>query len=187
MASNIIINEGVIGWFQDKMEFGPRAEGIDQYWQIQEIKIKELINLKIKRRENCRPFAPSILSDKQSEWYEENYKNVYMSSVMTLKKDKSHLIPGVVHVDNTSRVQTVFKEINSNFYNLIYNFLKTDVPILLNTSFNESEPIVRTPKEVIKCLLRTNMDCLFLILFLIKKFNFFFNRYNLNNFLKFLK
>ena len=93
-----------------------------------------------------------------------------MSSVMTPKKDKSHLIPGVVHVDNTSRVQTVFKEINSNFYNLIYNFfLKTDVPILLNTSFNESEPIVRTPEEAIKCLLRTNMDCLFLNSFLIKK------------------
>ena len=171
MASSIIINKGVIGWFQDRMEFGPRALGNRSILADPRNKnIKELINLKIKRRENFRPFAPSILSDKQSEWYEENYNNIYMSSVMTPKKDKSHLIPGVVHVDNTSRVQTVFKEINLNFYNLIYNFfLKTNVPMLLNTSFNESEPIVRTPAEAIECLLRTNMDCLFLNSFLIKK------------------
>ena len=170
-ASSVIINEGVIGWFQDKMEFGPRALGNRSILaDPRNKKIKELINLKIKRRENFRPFAPSILSDKQSEWYEENYNNIYMSSVMTPKKDKSHLIPGVVHVDYTSRVQTVFKEINSNFYNLIHNFfLKTNVPILLNTSFNESEPIVRTPTEAIECLLRTNMDYLFLNSFLIKK------------------
>lgn len=169
-ATNLLVNKGVIGWFQDRMEFGPRALGNRSILaDPRNKKIKDLINLKIKRRENFRPFAPSILSDYQSEWFEEIYENIYMSSIMTPKKNKIHLIPGVVHVDNSSRVQTVFKEKNLNFYNLINNFyLKTNVPMLLNTSFNESEPIVRTPSEAIDCLLRTKMDGLFINSFFVK-------------------
>ncbi len=170
-ASNLLINKGVIGWFQGKMEFGPRALGNRSILaDPRNTNVKELINLKIKRRENFRPFAPSVLSNLQSEWFEESYDNIYMSSVMTPIKSKAHLIPGVVHIDNTSRVQTVFKDKNENFYNLINNFyLKTKVPMLLNTSFNENEPIVRTPKEALDCLLRTNMDALFMGSYFIKK------------------
>ena len=171
IASDIIINNGVIGWFQDRMEFGPRALGNRSILADPRNKnIKELINTKIKRRESFRPFAPSILSDMQSEWFEEKFDNIYMSAVMTPKKNKANLIPGVVHIDNTSRVQTVYREMNNKFYELIHNFyLKTNVPILLNTSFNESEPIVRTPDEAIECLLRTNMDALFINSFFVKK------------------
>ena len=171
LATDIIINKGVIGWFQGRMEFGPRALGNRSILaDPRNPDIKELINKKIKRRENFRPFAPSVLEDMQKEWFEEKYNNFYMSAVMKPKKDKSILIPGVVHVDNTSRTQTVSKDMNQNFYNLIYNFYqKTNVPILLNTSFNENEPIVRSPEEAIECFLRTNMDCLFLNSFLIKK------------------
>ncbi len=170
-ASNLLINKGVIGWFQDKMEFGPRALGNRSILADPRNKnVKELINLKIKRREKFRPFAPSVLNNLQSEWFVESYDNIYMSSVMTPIKSKVHLIPGVVHSDNTSRVQTVSKERNKNFYNLINTFYhKTKVPMLLNTSFNENEPIVRTPKEALDCLLRTNMDALFMGSYFIKK------------------
>ena len=146
------------------MEFGPRALGNRSILaDPRNTNVKELINLKIKRRENFRPFAPSVLSNLQSEWFEESYDNIYMSSVMTPIKSKAHLIPGVVHIDNTSRVQTVFKDKNENFYNLINNFyLKTKVPMLLNTSFNENEPIVNKPLEALNCYLRTNMDVLVL-------------------------
>ena len=171
VASNMIINKCVIGWFQDRMEFGPRALGNRSILaDPRNKKIKELINLKIKRRESFRPFAPSVLSDFQNDWFEEIYLNQYMSSVMKAKSDKKHLIPGVVHIDGSSRVQTVLKKNNKTFYNLIYNFfLKTGVPLLLNTSFNENEPIVRSPEEAIECLLRTNMDGLFINSFFIKK------------------
>ena len=106
----------------------------------------------------------------QEDWYEEKFNNNFMSAVMVPKKNKAHLIPGVVHIDNTSRVQTVFEKTNYNFYQLIFNFyLKTNVPMILNTSFNENEPIVRSPEEAIECLLRTNMDALFINNFYIKK------------------
>ena len=163
IATKIIINNGVIGWFQNKMEFGPRALGNRSILaDPRNPKVKDLINKKIKRRENFRPFAPSVLSDKQFDWFEEKFDNIYMSSVMTPKKNRASLIPGVVHVDNTSRVQTVHKNINKDFYDLIHCFyLKTNIPILLNTSFNENEPIVRTPQEAINCFLRTKMDAHF--------------------------
>jgi carbamoyltransferase len=153
------------------MEFGPRALGNRSILADPRNKdIKDLINLKIKRRESFRPFAPSVLSDFQNDWFEENYINQYMSSVMMVKNKKKHLIPGVVHIDGSSRVQTVLKKNNKTFHNLIYNFfLKTGVPLLLNTSFNENEPIVRSPEEAIECLLRTNMDGLFINSFFIKK------------------
>ena len=170
-AVNELTNNGVIGWFQGKMEFGPRALGnrsilADPRKEI----MKEIINKKIKRRENFRPFAPSVLKEYQNEWFSENFDNIYMSSVMKAKFDKIKLIPAVVHVDGTSRVQTVTKENNYKFHNLIKKFYeKTNVPMLLNTSFNENEPIVRKPEEAIKCLLRTDMDSLFINDYLIKK------------------
>ena len=170
-ATEIIINNGVIGWFQNEMEFGPRSLGNRSILaDPRNPKIKDLINSKIKRRENFRPFAPSILSEYQTEWYYEDFNGIYMSAVMRIRENKKKYVPGVVHVDGTSRVQTVTKNFNKNFYNLINDFYKkTKVPMLLNTSFNENEPIVRSPHDAIKCLLRTDMDALLLGSFLITK------------------
>ena len=166
-----ITNSGVIGWFQGRMEFGPRALGNRSILADPRNKnMKDIINKKIKRREDFRPFAPSVLKEHQDEWFEENFNNIYMSSVMKVKEKKINFIPAVVHVNKTSRVQTVNKEFNSRFYELINNFYKeTGVPMLLNTSFNENEPIVRTPNEALDCLIRTNMDALFINDFYISK------------------
>jgi len=171
LASDIIINKGVIGWFQNRMEFGPRSLGNRSILaDPRNPDIKNLINLKVKRRENFRPFAPSILAENQNDWFEEDYSNKYMSSVMRVKDVKKKIIPGVVHIDNTSRVQTVYKNTNNSFYKLINTFYKkTGIPILLNTSFNENEPIVNSPENAIDCLLRTNIDGLFIENFFIKK------------------
>ena len=170
-AINELINDGVIGWFQGKMEFGPRALGNRSILADPRKKnMKDIINKKIKRRENFRPFAPSVLKQYQNEWFKEKFDNFYMSSVMSVKSDKIDLIPAVVHVDKSSRVQTVTKENNEKFYLLINKFYqKTKVPMLLNTSFNENEPIVRNPNEAINCLLRTNMDSLYINNFCIEK------------------
>jgi len=171
LASNMITNGKVIGWFQGKMEFGPRALGNRSILaDPRNPNMKNIINQKIKRRESFRPFAPSVLAEFQDGWFEENFDNKYMSSVMTVKKEKIEIIPAVVHVDGTSRVQTVKRENNENYYNLINSFYsKTRVPILLNTSFNENEPIVRTLEETLECFLRTDIDALFINLFLVQK------------------
>jgi carbamoyltransferase len=171
LASNMIANGKVIGWFQGKMEFGPRALGNRSILaDPRNPNMKKIINQKIKRRENFRPFAPSVLAEFQDSWFEENFDNKYMSSVMTVKKEKKEIIPAVVHIDGTSRVQTVKRENNENYYNLISSFYsKTRVPILLNTSFNENEPIVRTLEETLECFLRTDIDALFINLFLVQK------------------
>jgi len=171
LASNMIANGKVIGWFQGKMEFGPRALGNRSILaDPRNPNMKKIINQKIKKRENFRPFAPSVLAEFQDSWFEENFDNKYMSSVMTVKKEKKEIIPAVVHIDGTSRVQTVKRENNENYYNLISSFYsKTRVPILLNTSFNENEPIVRTLEETLECFLRTDIDALFINLFLVQK------------------
>ena len=109
--------------------------------------IKELLNEKIKNREKFRPFAPSILSDHVKEWFDSIDEVPFMSKVYNIKKEKN-IIPGVVHIDETCRLQTVSKQYNENYYNIINEFFKiTQVPIILNTSFNENEPIVCKPKR----------------------------------------
>ena len=126
--------------------------------------------MEIKKRENFRPFAPSVLREFQNEWFIGHYNNEYMSSVMVVKENKKNLIPAVVHYDNTSRVQTVTKENNVIYYTLIELFYqKTKVPILLNTSFNENEPMIMKPLEAIDCLVRTELDGLFINNYFIKK------------------
>jgi len=110
-----------------------------------------------------RPFAPAILSEKKNEWFNNSFPNPYMSAVEKINENKRHLIPAVTHVDGTGRVQTVTKEINNDFYLLIEKFYQiSNVPILLNTSFNENEPIVMDPDHAISCFLRTQMDVLVL-------------------------
>ncbi len=153
----------IIGWFQGKMEWGPRALGNRSILADPRNKnIKEIINLKIKRRENFRPFAPSILFEDAYEWFENfSGEEPFMSRVFKFKDDKMKLVPSVVHLDGTGRLQTVKKDDNFLFYKLIETFKSlTEVPLILNTSFNENEPIVNKPEQAIDCFLRTDMDLL---------------------------
>ena len=125
--------------------------------------MKEILNIKIKRRESFRPFAPSILSEFVGEWFDEVDEVPFMMKVLPVKEDKRNLIPAVTHIDGSGRLQTVYKETNLRYHALISEFFSlTGVPILLNTSFNENEPVVCTPKEAFECFLRTNMDVLVL-------------------------
>ncbi len=162
VVSEGLINGNVIGWFQGRAEFGPRALGhrsiiVDP----RRTDAKELLNSKIKRRESFRPFAPSILEEYVPEYFEKTDKVPFMEKVYPIKKEKHTEIPAVTHVDGTGRLQTVEK--GDRYYDLIEKFRqKTKTPILLNTSFNENEPIVNTPKEAIDCYLRTQMDMLVL-------------------------
>ena len=171
IASKYISDGKVIGWFQGKMEFGPRALGNRSILaDPRNPNMKDIINSKIKRRESFRPFAPSVLEEFQSDWFEGDFFNPYMSTLATVRKEKREIIPAVTHFDNTARLQTVNKNLNSKFSSLLNHFYKlTNVPILLNTSFNENEPIVFEPEEAIKCILRTDMDAVFINNFLIKK------------------
>ena len=160
-----ISKKKVIGWFQGGMEWGPRALGNRSIISDpRNPDIRDLLNTKIKRRESFRPFAPSILLEEAADWFEDfNDEELYMSRVLKFKKDKIKLVPGVVHVDGTGRLQTVKQEDNKRYYNLIKNFkFITGIPILLNTSFNENEPIVFKPEQALDCFLRTKMDILVL-------------------------
>ncbi len=159
-----IIEGKVIGWFQGSMEWGPRALGNRSILADPRRKdMKEILNSKIKRRESFRPFAPSILREKVSEWFEDDDEVPFMMKVLKFKKGKQNQIPAVCHVDGSGRLQTVYKDTNERYYKLIRNFeLKTGIPILLNTSFNENEPVVCKPEEALDCFLRTKMDVLVL-------------------------
>jgi len=170
-VAKCIFENKIVGFFNDRMEFGARALGNRSILANPcELKIKEIINSKIKRRESFRPFAPAILFEKKSEWFNNNFYNPYMSSVEKINENKKKLIPAVTHIDGTGRVQTVTKEINPNFYLLIEKFYElSNVPIVLNTSFNENEPIVMNVNNAIECFLRTKMDILVLNSFIIKR------------------
>jgi carbamoyltransferase len=160
-----MISEGkVVGWFQDKMEWGPRALGNRSILgDPRRADMKDILNIKIKRRESFRPFAPSILREYVKDWFEQEDDVPFMMKVYQVKKNKRHEIPAVTHVDGSGRLQTVKQETNSKYYNLIKQFYNlTNVPILLNTSFNENEPIVSKPEEALDCFLRTKMDVLVL-------------------------
>ena len=153
------------------MEFGPRALGNRSILaDPRNPNMKDIINKKIKRRESFRPFAPSVLEEFQSEWFESDFFNPYMSSLATVREEKRKIIPAVTHFDNTARLQTVNKSLNLKFYGLLNYFYKlTKVPILLNTSFNENEPIVYKPEDALECILRTDMDAVFIENFFIRK------------------
>ena len=153
---------GVIGWFQGRAEFGPRALGHRSILvDPSRIDAKDLLNKKIKRREIFRPFAPSILEEYVKEYFIQNEEVPFMEKVFDIKKEKHSIIPAVTHVDGTGRLQSVNKEISPRYHRLISEFYnKTGIPILLNTSFNENEPIVNKPEEALNCFLRTKMDML---------------------------
>jgi carbamoyltransferase len=184
-VSNILKDGNIVGWFQGRMEFGPRALGNRSI--IADPRNREMqknLNLKIKYRESFRPFAPSIIADHVSDWFELETRSPYMLLVSDVRKDKQKNmdekekklwgidklnisrseIPAVTHVDYSARVQTVHKNDNPKFYTLIQAFEeKTSCPILINTSFNvRGEPIVESPQDAYRCFMRTNMDVLVL-------------------------
>jgi len=149
----------IIGWYQGRSEWGPRALGnrsivVDP----RRAEMKDVLNARIKRREPFRPFAPSILEEYTGEYFEKSYPDPFMIKVYPVRPEKRSVIPAVTHVDGTGRLQTVSKEQNPRYWGLINAFKEeTGVPVVLNTSFNENEPIVNTPDEALNCFLRTRM------------------------------
>jgi carbamoyltransferase len=154
----------VIGWFQGRLEWGPRALGNRSILgDPRRADMKDILNLKIKRRESFRPFAPSILRETVKEWFETDGDVPFMMQVFKIRPEKRKEIPAVTHVDGSGRLQTVTKSANPRYWTLISAFRDlTGVPIVLNTSFNENEPVVCKPEEAIDCFLRTRMDVLVL-------------------------
>lgn len=154
----------VVGWYDGKMEWGPRALGHRSILgDPRRSDMKDILNLKIKRRESFRPFAPSVLREEVNKWFEQDGDVPFMMQVYTIREEKRSLIPAVTHVDGTGRLQTVTQDQNHRYYDLIKSFFaKTGVPMVLNTSFNENEPIVCTPNQALDCFLRTQMDILVL-------------------------
>lgn len=164
VITNQLINSGVVGWFSGRAEFGPRALGARSIIaDPRRSDAKDLLNSKIKRRESFRPFAPSILKEYVGEYFEVNDDVPFMEKVFPIRKEKQALIPAVTHVDGTGRLQSVDRATAPRYYQLIETFRqKTGIPILLNTSFNENEPIVNSPGHALDCFLRTSMDMLVL-------------------------
>ena len=159
------ITEGkVIGWFQGRMEWGPRALGNRSILvDPRRHDMKDILNERIKRREMFRPFAPAIPLDRVGDYFEQDYPDPFMTKVYRIKPERRPEIPAVTHVDGTGRLQTVTEKENPRYYRLITEFgRQTGTPILLNTSFNENEPVVCTPKEALDCYLRTKMEVLVL-------------------------
>ena len=191
MAAKLISEGNVIGWFNGRMEFGPRALGARSILGDPRNKdMQSVMNLKIKYRESFRPFAPAVLEEEASEWFDLKEKSRYMLLVSNVNKKKlldsdrkkdligldrlnspKSQIPAVTHVDNSARIQTVSKETNLRFYNLLKQFQNiTGCPVLINTSFNvRGEPIVYTPEDAVQCFQRTEMDYLVIENFILSK------------------
>src|SRR5262245_46380085 len=152
----------VVGWFQGRMEWGPRALGNRSILcDPRRGDMKAILNAKIKRRESFRPFAPSVLEEAVSDWFEEDDAVPFMMQVFQIREDKRTLIPGVTHVDGSGRLQTVSRHTNPRYHRLIGVFRDlSGVPMVLNTSFNENEPVVCRPEQALDCFLRTQMDVL---------------------------
>jgi carbamoyltransferase len=163
-AARAIASGLVVGWFQGRMEWGPRALGNRSILgDPRRADMKDILNLKIKRRESFRPFAPSVLREKVGDWFVRDDDVPFMLQVIAIRPERRGQIPAVTHVDGTGRLQTVDQAGNSRYHALIEAFFRlTGVPMVLNTSFNENEPVVCRPEEALDCFLRTKMDLLIL-------------------------
>ena len=161
----------VVGWFQGRSEWGPRALGSRSIVvDPRRSDMRDTLNKRVKRREPFRPFSPSILEERTGEWFERDYPSPFMLMAYPVRPEKRSQIPAPTHVDGTGRLQTVGRNGNQLYRELIGAFDRlTGVPVLLNTSFNENEPIVNTPEEALECFLRTNMDALALGPFLVER------------------
>jgi carbamoyltransferase len=170
-AAQTIADGKIVGWFQGRMEFGPRALGnrsivVDP----RRGDMKDILNARIKKREPFRPFAPSVLVERVGEYFDQTHPSPAMLMVYQVKAEKRSVIPAVTHVDGSGRLQTVSRRDNPLYYQLISDFEKlTGVPVVLNTSFNEDEPIVCNPQEAIECFQRTRMDSLFIGNYLVER------------------
>ncbi|HEV8371332.1 MAG TPA: carbamoyltransferase C-terminal domain-containing protein [Pyrinomonadaceae bacterium] len=163
-AAKDIADGLVVGWFQGRMEFGPRALGNRSILvDPRRAEMKDILNDRVKKRESFRPFAPSILEERVGDYFEQTHPAPTMLMVYQIKEERRHEIPAVTHVDGSGRLQTVSRQVNERYYQLISDFNDlTGVPVILNTSFNENEPIVCKPQEAIECFLKTRMDVLYL-------------------------
>jgi carbamoyltransferase len=168
-AAAIIADGKILGWFQGRAEWGPRALGNRSIVaDPRRADMKDILNRRIKHREIFRPFAPSILAEATGEWFAKSHPSPFMTLAYAVRPEKRALIPAPTHVDGTGRLQTVTKEANPRYHALISAFRDlTGVPVVLNTSFNDNEPIVCRPEEAIDCFLRTKMDALVLGDFLV--------------------
>ena len=158
----VVTDNGVVGWFQDKMEWGPRALGNRSIiCDPRNPMMRDIINIKIKKREEFRPFAPVVLEEKAKDYFDISDKSEFMCAVFEAKNKIKDIIPAVVHVDNTSRVQTVSEQSNKKLFTLIKEFEKlTSIPILLNTSLNINEPICENPENALEIFTKTSMDAI---------------------------
>jgi carbamoyltransferase len=163
-AARDIADGLVVGWFQGRMEFGPRALGNRSIVSDpRRPEMKDILNERIKKREPFRPFAPSILEEHTDRYFEQSHPAPTMLMVYQIRPERRGEIPAVTHVDGSGRLQTVSRAVNPRYYQLISDFNElTGVPVVLNTSFNENEPIVCTPRQAIDCFLKTRMDALYL-------------------------
>ncbi len=163
-TAEAIADGKVVGWFQGRMEWGPRALGNRSILcDPRRSDMKQMLNEKIKRRESFRPFAPSVLREAVPEWFEEDDDVPFMMQVFQIREEKRREIPAVTHVDGSGRLQTVDRATNPLYWRLIDAFRGlSGVPMVLNTSFNENEPVVCRPEGALECFLRTNMDVLVL-------------------------
>jgi len=170
-AAAIIADGKILGWFQGRAEWGPRALGNRSIVaDPRRADMKDILNRRIKHREIFRPFAPSILAEATGEWFEKSHPSPFMTLAYAVRADKRSQIPAPTHVDGTGRLQTVTREANPRYWRLIKAFQElTGVPVVLNTSFNDNEPIVCRPEEALDCFLRTRMDALVMGDFLITR------------------
>jgi carbamoyltransferase len=167
----IVADGRILGWFQGRAEWGPRALGNRSIVaDPRRGEMKEILNQRIKHREIFRPFAPSILAEVTGEWFEKSHPSPFMTLAYSVRPEKREKIPAPTHVDGTGRLQTVTREANPRYWSLIKAFEQlTGVPVVLNTSFNDNEPIVCRPEEALDCFQRTQMDALVLGDFLITR------------------
>jgi carbamoyltransferase len=170
-TAQIIADGKILGWFQGRAEWGPRALGNRSIVaDPRRPEMKEILNRRIKHREIFRPFAPSILAEFTGDYFEKSYPSPFMTLAYSVRPEKRDIIPAPTHVDGTGRLQTVTRDANPRYWQLIKAFENlTGVPVVLNTSFNDNEPIVCRPEEAIDCFLRTQMDALVLGDFLIRR------------------
>jgi len=170
-AAELVAAGNVVGWFQGRMEWGPRALGNRSIIaDPRRSDMKDILNARIKHREPFRPFAPSVLLEATGDYFDQSYPDPFMLKVYGVRPEKRATIPAVTHVDGTGRLQTVERATSPRYWQLIKAFEGlTGVPVILNTSFNENEPIVCHPREAIDCFLRTRMDALAIGDFLVEK------------------
>jgi carbamoyltransferase len=163
-TAEVLADGGIVGWFQGRVEFGPRALGNRSILaDPRRDDMQAILNSRIKHREPFRPFAPAILEERTGEWFEKSHPSPFMLLTYPVRPEKRGLIPAPTHVDGTGRLQTVRRDQNERYYDLIRAFdERTGVPVLLNTSFNENEPICCTPEQAVDTFVRTKMDLLVL-------------------------